>query len=94
MGRRKDEHHEDPCTHVLHPFNVGLDLLHDPGIPLHLLCALHALVDPLGHLLDVTLGIDEERVVGVVLWRVLQQVLPRGHNWDVTMGKARASVMP
>lgn len=63
---------------------MGLDLLHDPGIPLHLLRALHALVDPLGHLLDVALGIDEKGVVGVVLWCVLQEVLPLGHNQDVT----------
>lgn len=75
-------------TYVLHAFDVGLDLLHDPGVPLHLLCALHALVDPLGHLLDVALGVDEEGVVGVVLRRVLQQVLPRGQSWAVTSGKA------
>lgn len=66
-----------PHTYILHPFDVGLDLLHDPSVPLHLLRALHALVDPLSHLFDVALGVDEERVVGVVLWRVLQQVLPR-----------------
>lgn len=44
-------------TYVLHPFNVGLDLLHYPGIPLHLLRALHAFVYPLSHLLDVPLGV-------------------------------------
>lgn len=59
---------------------MGLDLLHNAGVPLHLLSTLHPLVDPLGHLLDVPLGVDEEGVVGVVLGCVLQQVLPRGHH--------------
>lgn len=88
LWRRRVPPSKAPPTYVLHPFDVGLNLLHDPGIPLHLLRTLHALVDPLGHLLDVALGIDEERVVGVVLWCMLQQVLPWGQSRAVTSGNA------
>lgn len=63
------------CTHVLHALDVSFDLLQHAGMPLRLLRAPHALVDALGHLLDVPLRVQQEWVVRVVLGRVLQEVL-------------------
>ena len=58
-------------THILHALDVGLDLLQHTGMPLCLLGTPHALVDAFSHLLDVALCIQQERVVRVVLRRVL-----------------------
>lgn len=69
--------------HISHVFNslyVCLDLLDDPGLPLRLLGGAAALVDPLSQTLDVSLGVQEVRVVRVVLWGVLEQVLEQNKN--------------
>lgn len=54
---------------------VRLDLLDDSGLPLCLLGRAAALVDLLGQPLDVPLGVQQVRVVRVILWRVLEQIL-------------------
>ena len=54
---------------------VRLDLLDDPGLPLCLLSRATALIDLLGQPLDVPLGVEQVRVVRVILWGVLEQVL-------------------
>lgn len=66
-------------THILHALDVGLDLLQHTGVTLCLLGTPHALVDAFSHLLDAALRIQQERVVRVVLRRVLQEVL--GWEW-------------
>lgn len=62
-------------THILHALDVGFNLLQHAGVPLCLLSTSHTLVDALGHLLDVPLRVQQERVVRVVLRRMLQEVL-------------------
>lgn len=62
-------------THILHALDVGLNLLQHAGVPLCLLGTPHTLVDALGHLLDVPLCVQQERVVRVVLRCMLQEVL-------------------
>lgn len=66
-------------THILHALDVGFDLLQHTGMPLRLLSAPHALVNALGHLLDVPLSVQQEGVVWMVFGRVLQKVL--GWEW-------------
>ena len=62
-------------THILHALDVGLDFLQHAGMSLCLLGTSHTLVDALSHLLDVPLSVQQERVVWVVLRRMLQEVL-------------------
>ena len=62
-------------THIPHALDVGLNLLQHSGVPLCFLGTSDTLVDALGHLLDVPLRVQQERVVRVVLRRMLQEVL-------------------
>lgn len=60
---------------MFNSFYVRLDLLNDPGFPLRLLSRATAFINPLSQSLDVSLGVQQERMVWVILWRVLKQVL-------------------
>lgn len=76
-------------THILHALDVRLDLLQHPGAPLRLLRAPHTLVDALGHLLDVALGVQQQRAVRVVLGGVLQEVLGGTRGRSVCLAAPR-----
>lgn len=62
-------------TYILHALDVGFDLLQHTGMPLRLLSTPHTLVDAFSHLLDVPLSIQQQWVVWMVFWCVLQKVL-------------------
>lgn len=74
---------------MFNSFDVRLNLLDDPGLPLRLLGRTTALVDLLGQSLDIPLGVQQVRVVRVVLWSVLEQVLQNRHGTYVKKKKKK-----
>lgn len=79
-GKRK-------IIHMFHSLDMRLNLLNDPGLPLRLFSRATSFINLLCQPLDVPLGVQQEGVVRVVIWGVLQKVLHTLIQNRFTVGK-------